>query len=160
ARAGDEDALGQIQGLTQNALELWRRYGASGDAYEDAYYRITGMVGDLASQAMSDADRQLAVSQEALAQLEQLRGVAETAYNAIDAQYQAIQLSLQNETHVLTELGIQSGQLNTIADLLRSMPANLAAALQPMLDAATQSVISDWYAGTGITPDQSAMDYW
>lgn len=160
ARAGDEDALQQVQGLTQNALELWRRYGASGDAYADAYYRITGMVGDLAGQVMTEGDRQLVVSQETLDQIDRLRAVAEDAYQLVDADYRSALQALGVETEALAELGVQTGRLGEIADLLRGLPIDIAASLNPLIGGAIGDAVSGLYAGTGITPDQSAMDYW
>src|SRR5690606_13837321 len=46
ARGADENAMQQVQGALQNALSLWRDYGASGAEYQSAYHRLTGMVGN------------------------------------------------------------------------------------------------------------------
>src|SRR5690606_18947520 len=93
--------------------------------------------------------------------LEQLRGVAQRAYDALDRQYQQSVTALASETALLVDLGQDTGRLHDIASLLGSLPAELAARLQPFLATAVRGTVTDWYqdAGRG-QGDKGGVDYW
>ncbi|MFA7523423.1 MAG: phage tail length tape measure family protein [Halothiobacillaceae bacterium] len=144
ARGGDETALRQVQGALQNALTLWRDYGASGVQSQDAYHRLTGIVGDLAGQAVSEAEAQLmqlelqaeslesisGISETSLAQLRDLYALTSAATDAAHEQYQRELDSATSELAQLERLGLDTERLHDIADLLGQLPASIAAQLQ------------------------------
>ena len=143
ARGGDESALRQVQGALQNALTLWRNYGASGMQYQDAYRRLTGMVGDLAEQAVSEAEAQLkqlelqveslenisGISESNLAQLRDLYALTSVVADAAREQYQLEMANANTELAQLEKMGLDTARLHEIADLLKGMPALIGAQL-------------------------------
>ena len=161
AQAGDTDAMAGLQGMADSYLRLARDYYASSDQYTQIFNSVTGGLDELGVQAQTDAERQLAVGVDSLAQLEGLRGVAQNAYAALDRQYQQSVGALERETSLLVDLGQDTGRLHDIASLLGSLPAELAARLQPFLDTATRGTVTDWYqdAGRG-QGDAGGVDYW
>lgn len=161
AQGGDVDAMGRLQGMASSYLDLARQYYASSDQYTQIFDSVTGGLDALGVQAQSDAERQTAIGADSLAQLEQLRDIAQGAYTALDQQYQHSLGALAQETSLLTSLGMDTGRLHDIAGLLGSMPAEIAARLQPMLDAATGATVGGWYqdAGRG-QGDQAGLDFW
>lgn len=161
AQAGDTDAMAGLQGMADSYLRLARDYYASSDQYTQIFDSVTGGLDALGVQAQSDAERQLAIGTDSLAELEQLHSVAQNAYAALDRQYQQSVGALERETALLADLGQDTGRLHDIASLLGSLPAELAARLQPFLDTATRGTVTDWYqeAGRG-QGDAAGVDYW
>lgn len=159
AQAGDVGAMGQLQGAADAYLRLARDYYASSDEYTRIFGYVTGSLDTLGIQAMSDAERQLGVSEDSLGQLTELRSVAQRSYNLLDAQYQTSLQSLQIETAKLTEIGVNTGRLHDIASILAGMPAEIAARLQGILGGAASGVVGGWYQDAGFS-DQVGQDYW
>lgn len=157
ARGGDENAMRQVQGALQNALSLWREYGASGAEYQVAYHRLTGMVGNLASGATSEAARQIAqleaqaaslegisgYSAESLAQLQQLYDITTAATEAAQAQYANDLANANTELAQLESMGLDTARLHEIADLLKDMPALIGAQLAGASAAREQQYYQD-----------------
>lgn len=157
ARGGDEDAMRQVQGSLQNALKLWREYGASGAEYQQAYHRLTGMVGNLAGAAVSDADRQIAqleaqaaslegisgYSAEQLAQLQQLYDITTAATEAAQAQEQMLLDATRTEIDHLESMGLDTARLHDIANLLQGLPASLAAQIQASSSGSLQYMLNN-----------------
>nr|MBF0682516.1 hypothetical protein [Pseudomonas sp.] len=161
AQSGDTDAMSGLQGMADAYLRLARGYYASSDEYSQIFNSVTGGLDELGVQAQSDAERQIAVGVDSLAQLQALHDVAQGAFDALDRQYQQSVEALAHEASLLVDLGQDTGRLHDIASLLGSMPAEIAARLQPMMDAATRSTVGSWYqdAGRG-QGDASGVDYW
>lgn len=159
AQAGDTNAMGRLQGAADAYLRLARDYYASSDEYTRIFGYVTGSLDTLGIQAMSDAERQLGVSEETLNELTELRGVAQRAFNALDSQYQSSLSLLQAETAILADIGADTGRLHDIAGLLAALPAELAGRLQGILTGAAGGVVGGWYQDAGFN-DQAGQDYW
>ena len=161
AKTGDVDAMAGLQGAADAYLRLARDYYASSDHYARIFDSVTDGLEELGLQAENTGDEQIGLSQSQLAELQGLRSVVQTAYDRLDAQYQAALESLSYETQSLVELGVQTGRLNEIASLLGTLPAQIAAALQPLLNSGTGKVVGDWYADAGRGQgDAAGVDYW
>lgn len=157
AKGGDENAMRQVQGALQNALSLWREYGASGAEYQDAYHRLTGMVGNLASSATSEAARQIAqleaqaaalegisgYSAEQLAQLQQLYDITTAATQAAQAQYQSDLANANTELAQLEKMGLDTARLHEVVVLLQGLPASLAAQITGASSGGLQYMIAN-----------------
>lgn len=159
AQAGDTGAMGRLQGAADAYLRLARDYYASSDEYTRIFDYVTGSLDTLGIQAMSDAERQLGVSEETLNELTELRNVAQRAFNALDSQYQSSLSLLQTETAILADIGVDTGRLHDIAGLLAALPAELAGRLQGILTGAAGGVVGGWYADAGFS-DPAGQDYW
>ncbi|MCK9234924.1 MAG: tape measure protein [Acholeplasmataceae bacterium] len=140
ARGGDEAALGRVQNSLQNALTLWREYGASGEDYRSAYHRLTAMVGDLAGSTLSDSERQIVqlekatnISQSQLEQLQELHNFAMQAQAALDAQYQHEVTTMGRQVSLLESMGLDTIRLHDIATTLNALPAMIASHLMPFI---------------------------
>ncbi|HUG56630.1 MAG TPA: hypothetical protein VL002_00155 [Candidimonas sp.] len=183
ARRGDDDAMRQVQGSLQNTLKLWREYGASGAEYEAAYHRLTGMVGNLAGAAVSDADRQIAqleaqaaslegisgYSAEQLEQLQQLYDITTAATEAAQAQEQMLLDATRTEIDHLESMGLDTARLHDIAELLQGLPASLAAQLSGTMSVDNQYMLANpdvmrnfeqYGASSGLNSSEYALDHY
>jgi len=159
AQGGDVTALAALQGMAQTYLQLQREYSASGSDYTSVFDSVTGALTGLGASTQTNAEQQLSVGGESLAQLKELRGVAANAYSMLDRQYQHAVTAAQAEMAGLEALALKTGRLDEVASLLSGLPVELATALQPLL--ATSNAVGGWYQDTlGRTADAGGLKFW
>jgi len=160
SQAGDQDAMAQLSGASTTYLELARQFYASSDMYRQIFDTVTSELNGLADQTQTEAERQLSVSNEQLQQLEQLRSILQGAASKTEQQIAQQQAELQRHTTQLITMGIDTGRLHDVAALLQSLPAGIAAELQPIWDAAANKIVNEWYDQSGRPADKGGADYW
>lgn len=133
AQAGDKDAQGRLQGASNAYLELARQYYASGADYTAIFESVTGSLSGLGDSLMTDAERQLSVSNASLDELKKLTGVLEGAYAAAQQDYLAQQSLLSGQLAALQAI---EGGTELVRDIVQGLPALLATQLQQQSQAA------------------------
>lgn len=124
AQAGDEQAMGALQGISSSYLDLARQYYASSDSYTQIFRSVTGSLDALGVSAKSQAEMQLSVATESLAALNKLQGVLESAYEEAQADYVSQTDLLEQQLTAL--LGVGDG-IARVTDILAGLPAEIAA---------------------------------
>lgn len=134
ARAGDTDAAGEVAGLRQNYLQLAQRYYAASDDYTAIFNATENALTGLAGQMQTEAQRQLATSQGTLSELQRLRDITQSAYAQADRDYVTSSAALEKQAALLTSM---DGGIEKMGDILKGLPAELAARLQPLMGSNT-----------------------
>lgn len=147
AQAGDPAAMANLQSKADAYLALAKDYYASNDDYVRIFESVTSSLDALGAEVLSGATSSEQAAQKQIQELQRLRDVVANAYTKIDAQYQQTSTQLQSEFQVLVTMATQLGKLNEISALLVGLPAELAAQLQPIFDAAK----GNGGVGTGAT---------
>ncbi|MEC3765013.1 phage tail length tape measure family protein [Cupriavidus sp. SS-3] len=191
AQAGDQTALGNLQAVASSYLELARTYYASSDQYTAIFNQVTGAVDALgtglmsqgssqaaAAQAQLDAankqievaqgqlnaaQQQTGLSQAQLDELARLQTFVQGVESAADANYLDLTGKLASELGVLQAMEKALGLQATVPGLLAGLPAELAAALQPLINAASGSTkyANELYQQyLGRPGDKAGVDYW
>ena len=130
ARSGDTEAAGQVAQLRQNYLQLAQRYYAASDDYTAIFNTTEGAISGLANQFQSDAQRQLAASNATIAQLQSLRDITQAAYNQADRDYVSSSAALEKQAALLSSV---DGGIVKLGDIIKGLPVELAARLQPLM---------------------------
>jgi len=126
AQAGDETAMSALQGASTSYLDLARQYFASGDDYTKIFNSVTGSLDALGLSSQTEAQLQLDVSSQSLAQLRQLQGIVEGAYAQAESEFDVEKDLLQRQ---VDELLRTANGIEAVRDLLGGMPAELATLL-------------------------------
>ncbi len=130
ARAGDTQAAGEVAGLRQSYLQLAQRYYAASDGYAAIFQASEDAVSGLAGQLQSEARQQLAASQGTVSELQRLRDLAQAAYEQADRDYATSSTALKDQAALLAGM---DGGIALVGDILKELPVELAAQLQPLL---------------------------
>lgn len=148
ARGGDETAMGELQNKAQTYLEQARNFYASSDAYKQIFGQVYGELGTFTDSALQQGQEGLSNAESQLAELTRLQtamsGMADKATLAYDNAVSQLTAALAMQQAMEATLGVMS----TIPQILRDLPAGLAAAL------AAQGVINR--SPVGATPEPLA----
>lgn len=126
ADAGDETARGALQGASTSYLDLARQYYASSGDYTKIFNTVSGSLDALGLSSQTEAQQQLNVSSQSLAQLQQLQGILWDAYGQAESEFAVEKDLLQRQ---VDEMLRTANGVDAVRELLGGMPAELATLL-------------------------------
>ena len=133
AQGGDTTAQGNLQGIASSYLDLARTYYAGNEQFAGIFGSVTQALDALGSSSMTEAQQQLAVGTQSLSELQKLYSITETAYSALDGQYESAvaQLAAMQDALVLQTDSLD--QLKALGTTMAGLPAEIAVRL-PVID--------------------------
>ena len=136
AQHGDATAMGALQGASTSYLDLARQYFASSGDYTKIFNSVTGSLDALGLSSQTEAQQQLSVSSQSLAQLQQLQGILWDAYGQAESEFAVEKDLLQRQ---VDEMLRTADGIEAVRELLGGMPAELATLLNAGAAAGTGS---------------------
>jgi len=152
AQGGDATAAGDLQNKAQAYLSLARDYYASSDPYKEIFASVYSSLDQYATTAESAEQLQAegnAIAQGQIDELSKLRDIVSVVMEHADTNYEQTVTELQASLNALQMINTSLNVLSTVPDLLRGMPAELAANLQQSLGGIINAV--------GSANDQAAI---
>ena len=129
AIGGDANAQSELQSISSSYLELARTYYAGNEQFANIFNSVTSSLDTLGINSMTEAQQQIAIGNQSLEELQKLYGITETAYEALNTQYEnsLSQLIAAQDALVLQASSLE--QLVSISNLLTNLPAEIAVRL-------------------------------
>ena len=151
AIGGDANAQSNLQAISSSYLELARIYYAGNEQFSDIFNSVTSTLDTLGINSMTEAQQQIAIGNQSLEELQKLYGITETAYEALNTQYEnsLSQLIAAQDALVLQASSLE--QLVSISNLLTNLPTEIAVRM-PIVNTELSSLNS---SSAGATSDSS-----
>lgn len=129
AIGGDANAQSELQSISSSYLELARTYYAGNEQFSSIFNSVTSALDTLGINSMTESQQQIAIGNQSLEELQKLYGITETAYEALNTQYEnsLSQLIAAQDALVLQASSLE--QLVSISNLLTNLPAEIAVRL-------------------------------
>lgn len=161
-----EEGRGELQGKADTLLNLAKTYYASSQGYTDIFNRVTGQLDQIGIESVTSGESIEQVGKDQLLQLTNLRLLVKDLYDRANYEYDRSKELLGRELNILQGMYEQLGIMSAIPDILRDMPAELAAAMQsygvegsgPQTNA--QQVETMYRTLLGRHSDQQGMNFW
>lgn len=128
ANAGDADAMDALQGKAGEYLKLARDFYASSDAYKSIFAAVTSQLEAAAAAAEGQAKPATADEQQ-VAELQKLQDFLNQSTAAANTKYDQISTTLANQLLALQNLEAAYGVQSTVPEILKGLPAEIAAHL-------------------------------
>jgi len=127
AIGGDANAQSSLQAISSSYLELARTYYAGNEQFSNIFNSVTSSLDTLGINSMTEAQQQIAIGNQSLSELQKLYGITETAYQALNTQYESSLSQLEAQKNALILQADSLTQLRSIAEILYGLPAEISA---------------------------------
>jgi tape measure domain-containing protein len=128
ANAGDTEAMDALQGKAGEYLKLAREFYASSEAYKSIFDAVTSQL-DAAAAAAEGQAKPATADEQQVAELQKLQDFLNQATATANTKYDQISTTLANQLLALQRMEAAYGVQSTVPEILRGLPAEIAAHL-------------------------------
>jgi hypothetical protein len=171
ANAGDKDARDAVQGKADTLLELGRTYFASSSNYTDLFDMVTDQLDQLGVDAISAGQSMEMLASGQLDELKELRSAVTTMKDEAQTEYSRAQTNLARELQLLQDMYDALDLISDVPQILKDMPAELAAAMSGRVNMGAVSSSSSetnlvsqveamYQTLLGRHSEQAGLEYW